>query len=344
MERVEERVFNLNKPSVWKLRVSRSTLIFVAMLALLLVLSVVSLFVGVRTITIVGLLSGQENQMMVLVVSRIPRLIAILTAGMSMSVVGLIMQQLARNKFVSPSTSGTMESASLGVLVALLYFASAPVIVKLLIAFVFALMGTAIFMRILEQVKYKDVIFVPLLGIMFGGVIGSFTTFIAYRHDMIQTLSAWSYGDFSGVLRGRYELLYIAVPATIVAYLYADRFTLAGMGESFAVNLGLNYKQVMNIGLGIIALSTSVVVLTVGAIPFLGLIVPNVVTIMMGDSVKKSLPYTAVLGSVFVLVCDLLGRTIRYPYEIPIGLIVGVIGGVIFLYLIMRRGVYAPQP
>ena len=137
------------------------------------------------------------------------------------------------------------------------------------------------------------------------------------------------------------EMLYIAVPVTLLAYLFADRFTLAGMGEEFAVNLGLHYKQIVNTGLAIVALTTSVVVLTVGAIPFLGLIVPNVVTMIMGDNIKKSLPYTALLGALFVLACDIIGRTIRYPYEIPIGTIVGVLGSGMFLFLIMRRGAYA---
>lgn len=311
--------------------------------ACLLVLSFVSLFVGVRTLTPWGLLTAQGDQIQVFFISRVPRLIAILTAGMSMSVVGLIMQQLARNRFVTPSTSGTVESATLGIFVSILFFSSAPLLVKMAIAFVFALSGTMLFLKILERVQLKDVIVVPLIGIMFGGVIGSITTFFAYRHDLLQTLGAWTNGDFSGILRGRYELLYIAVPVTIVAYLFADRFTLAGMGEEFSINLGLNYSQVMNTGLGLIALTTSVVVLTVGAIPYLGLIVPNVVTMMMGDNLKKVLPYTALFGAIFVLASDIIGRTIRYPYEIPIGTVVGVLGSGIFLLLILRRGVYATR-
>jgi iron complex transport system permease protein len=309
--------------------------------ALLGALALYSLFLGVHEMTLAGLFNGEDRQTQILLVSRIPRLIAIITAGMGMSVVGLIMQQLARNKFVTPSTAGTVEAASLGILVAILFFGAASVMQKMLIAFAFALAGTLIFMQILEHIKFKDVIFVPLVGIMFGGVIGSVTTFFAYRYDLIQTLGAWTNGDFSGILRGRYEMLYIAVPVTILAYLFADRFTLAGMGEEFAINLGLNYKAVVNTGLTIVALTTSVVVLTVGAIPFLGLIVPNVVTMIMGDNVKKSLPYTALLGALFVLACDIIGRTIRYPYEIPIGTIVGVLGSGMFLFLIMRRGTYA---
>ena len=310
---------------------------------LLLCLSLFSLFVGVRNITLAGLLSGEADQMLVFVVSRVPRLIAILTAGMGLSVVGLIMQQLARNKFVSPSTAGTMEAASLGLLIALIFFTGAPLLVKMLISFVFALAGTLIFMQILERVKYKDVIFVPLVGIMFGGVIGAITTFIALRYDLLQSLGAWMTGSFAGVLRGRYELLYLAVPVTILAYFYADRFTLAGMGEDFAVNLGLNYKQVVNLGLALVALATASVVLTVGMIPFLGLIVPNIVTLILGDNLKRTLPHTALAGAIFVLVCDLIGRTVRYPYEIPIGLVIGVLGSAIFLYLILNKGAYATQ-
>lgn len=309
----------------------------------LLILSFVSLFVGVRTVTPWGLLAAQDDQIQVFLISRIPRLIAILTAGAGMSVVGLIMQQLARNKFVTPSTAGTVESATLGIFVSILFFSSASLLSKMLIAFFFALAGTMIFLKILERVQLKDVIVVPLVGIMYGGVIGSITTFFAYRHDLLQTLGAWTNGDFSGILRGRYELLYIAVPVTVVAYLFADRFTLAGMGEEFSVNLGLNYAQVMNTGLGLIALTTSVVVLTVGAIPYLGLVVPNVVTLLMGDNIKKVLPYTALLGAIFVLASDIIGRTIRYPYEIPIGTVVGVIGSGLFLFLILRRGVYATR-
>ncbi len=312
-------------------------------IVLLIILSGISLFIGVSTVTLDGLLSGDSKQLQTFMVSRIPRLIAIIIAGMSMSVVGLIMQQLARNKFVSPSTAGTMESATLGILISSFFFSSTSVLGRTAVSFVFALIGTMIFMKILDYAKYKDVIFVPLVGIMFGSVIGSITTFIALRYDMLQSLGAWMAGSFAGILSGRYEMLYIAVPTTIVAYLYADRFTLAGMGEHFSTNLGLNYKQVMNIGLAITALSTAVVVLTVGVIPFLGLVVPNVVTIIFGDNLKRTLPLTALAGSLFVLICDIFGRLVRYPYEIPISLVVGIVGSIIFIYLITKRGAYASK-
>src|SRR5690606_3373409 len=162
-------------------------------------------------------------------------------------------------------------------------------------------------------------------------------TFFAYQNDLIQNISSWLIGDFSMIIKGRYELIYLSIPMLILAYLFANRFTIAGMGESFAKNLGLNYRQVVQVGLIIVAFITASVIITVGVIPFLGLIVPNIVSIFRGDHLKKNLPHTALLGANFLLFCDILGRIIIFPYEIPINVMVGVIGSAIFIYLLIRR-------
>ncbi|MEC0245798.1 ABC transporter permease [Paenibacillus chitinolyticus] len=303
----------------------------------LIVLSVASIFIGVKDISPLDLFNLSDDKVHILLVSRLPRLISILIAGMSMSVIGLIMQQLSRNKFVSPTTAGTMDSARFGILVSMMLFTSAGPLEKMLIAFVFALLGTFIFMKILDRVKYKDTIFIPLVGLMFGNIVSSITTFFAYKNNLIQNMSSWLQGDFSMIMKGRYEIMYISIPVLVIAYLFANRFTIAGMGEEFSTNLGLKYKQVVNIGLVIVALVSSVVILTVGTLPFLGLIIPNIVTLYMGDNLKKALPHTALLGAVFVLFCDILGRVIIFPYEVSIGLTVGVIGSGIFLYMLLAR-------
>ncbi|WP_373895003.1 ABC transporter permease [Virgibacillus natechei] len=306
----------------------------------LIILSVISVFLGVSDITPLDLFSLTEGQAQVLLVSRIPRLLSILIAGMSMSICGLIMQQLSRNKFVSPTTAGTLDSARLGILVSMMIFTAANQFQQMLVAFAFALLGTFIFMKILEKIKFKDAIFIPLIGLMFGNIISSVSTFIAYQNDLIQNMSSWMQGDFSMIMSGNYELMFVSIPILILAYFYANKFTIAGMGEDFSKNLGLNYRQVVNLGLTITALVTASVVLSVGVIPFLGLIIPNIVTIYQGDHLKKSLIHTALLGAVFVLMCDVIGRIIIYPYEIPISLTVGVIGSGIFIYLLLRRKKY----
>lgn len=300
------------------------------------ILSIISLFVGVSSISISEILAGNQDQIDIMLLSRIPRLVSIILAGAGMSIAGLIMQQLSRNKFVSPTTAGTLDATRLGILVSMLIFANATTMQKMFVAFIFALAGTFLFMNILDRIKFKDAIFIPLVGLMFGNILNSITTFFAYRANIIQNLSAWLQGDFSMIMKGRYELLYISIPILILAYLYANRFTVAGMGEDFAKNLGIPYKQVVNIGLILVATITVTVVLTVGMIPFLGLIIPNIVSIFKGDHLQKTLPHTALLGAAFLLLADILGRLIIYPYEISISLMVGVIGSGIFLILLFR--------
>jgi iron complex transport system permease protein len=304
----------------------------------IIILASISLLIGAGDLSLSALFSPQEGQYatQILLISRVPRTLALILAGTAMAVAGTIMQMLTRNRFVEPSTAGTVESASLGLLIVTLFAPEAPVIVKMLVAAGFALAGTALFLRILRLVPLRSVLTVPLVGIMLGGIIGAITTFFAYRFDLLQSLNAWTTGDFSGVLRGRYELLWVAFALTLLAYLAADRLTLAGMGRDFATNLGLRYRGVVSFGLIIVAMVTATIVVTVGMLPFLGLIVPNVVSLMMGDNMRRSLPWVAVLGAGLVLICDIVGRVAYYPYEIPIGTIMGIVGSGLFLFLLLR--------
>ena len=295
-----------------------------------------SLFVGVGDLTPADLLHPDEAQARVLWTSRVPRLLAILLAGSAMAVAGLVMMHLTRNRFVSPQTAGTTEWVGLGIVVATLWSGGTSVLGKMSIGVVFALAGTALFVWLLQRMVLTDVVVVPLVGILLGGVVSAATTFLAYRFDLLQSMDVWMNGDFSGVLAGRYELLWLVLAATVVAYLWADRFSVAGMGESFAINLGVAYTRVVVVGLAIASVVTAIVVVSVGSIPFLGLVVPNLVTLAMGDNLRRVLPVTALTGAAFVLVCDVLARTVRYPYEVPVGMIGGVIGGVLFIWLLLR--------
>jgi len=317
----------------------RNALLLAVGTLVVLALAVVSLTVGVFDLSWHGLFEGGEDRLdvLVLLASRAPRTIAVILVGASMGVAGLLMQLLSRNRFVAPSTAGTVESASLGILVAMLLAPGAPVMIKMLIAAAFALAGTALLMTIVQRTPLASPLVVPLIGLMLGGVIGAATTFIAYRFDLLQSLASWTTGDFSRVLRGRYELLWLSGALTALAYLAADRFTVAGMGESFTKNLGLNYRRVMVLGLVIVALVTAVNVVTVGNVPFIGLVVPNVVSLLVGDNVRRAVPWIAIFGAGFVLACDLLGRILRYPYEVPVGTVIGVVGAALFLFLLMRR-------
>ncbi|MFS0674789.1 ABC transporter permease [Ornithinibacillus sp. 179-J 7C1 HS] len=307
------------------------------------VLSIISLFIGAIDISLRDLLDFESDKVQIFLVSRVPRLMAIILAGAGMSIAGLIMQSLSRNKFVSPTTAGTLDAAKLGIMISMLFLTNVTYTQQVMFSFAFALAGTFIFMQILDRIKFKDVIFVPLIGIMYGNILSSITTFFGYEADILQNISSWLMGSFTLIISGRYELLYISVPAIILAYLYANKFTVAGMGEDFAKNLGLSYKVVLNIGLVLVAIISTSVVLTVGVIPFLGLIVPNIVSLYMGDNLRKTIPHTMALGVVFLLICDIIGRIIIHPYEIPVNVTVAVIGSAIFLMMLFRGRAYAKK-
>jgi len=298
------------------------------------ILSIVSLFVGVSDISTFNI--GAE-ELEILLISRVPRLLSILIAGIGMSVSGVIMQQIGNNKFISPSTAGTIDSAKFGILLSLIVFTNVNVFEKMILAFICAVAGTLIFMMILKKIKVKNVVFIPLIGIMLGNVIGSITEFFAYKYNLNQNMTAFSQGSFSSILKGNYEILYLSIPLVIVAFAYVNKFTLAGMGEEMSVSLGLNYKKIANLGVVIVALVSALVVITAGEIPFVGLVIPNIISIWKGDNLKNNISLIALLGASFLLVCDIISRLLIFPYEIPINLTVGVIGAVIFLYLLFRR-------
>jgi len=293
--------------------------------------------VGVIDLSISDILAGNTEQLELILISRLPRLLAILCTGAGMSVAGLIMQQLCSNKFVSPSTGATISSAQFGILIAILVFPHSTLADKTFFAFAFAILGTWFFVFFMQRIKFKDIIMVPLVGIMFGNIISGVIDYLSYKHGVVQALNAWLVGDFSLIIRGRYEIAFLVVPLIIIAFIFANHFNIVGMGENFSKNLGVNYNFVLFAGLSIAALITASVVVTVGSIPYLGLIVPNVVSMFKGDKIRGSLLDIALFGAVFVLACDIIGRLVIFPYEIPISLTVGVIGSLVFIALMFNR-------
>ncbi|EEV5434159.1 ABC transporter permease [Campylobacter coli] len=311
------------------------------LLILLVVFGIISLFIGVIRINLDDIFSLSTTQLEIILLTRIPRLVAILLTGMSLSICGLIMQQLTQNKFVSPTTAGTMDCAKFGILISLIFFTGASFFTQTIIASVFALLGSFIFIQILRKIKLKDVIFVPLIGLMFGGIINAITTFFAYALNYIQNIQGWLQGSMANVMQGNYELLYISLPLFILAYFLAHKITIAGMGEDLALNLGVSYNTILFLGLIIVSIITSVVIVSIGVIPFLGLIIPNLVAIYRGDNLKKNLIYIALCGALFLLICDIISRLVIFPFEMPLSITTGVLGSLIFIFLLLKRKTYA---
>ncbi|WP_375689423.1 ABC transporter permease, partial [Bartonella sp. AP57NXGY] len=297
---------------------------------------ILSIFVGYSDVTPSNLFAADPHAWLIFWQTRLPRTIAILLVGAALALSGMIMQLLTRNRFVEPSTTGTIESASLGILFIMIFWPDIPVLGKMVVATIFAMVGTLLFMFLLRRIPLKSALIVPLTGIMLSYIIGSLTNAIADYEMLLPSLQAYLFGSFSMVLEGKYELLWLSLPLCILAYCTADRFTVASLGEDLTNNLGLNYRVVMFFGLFIVASITAVVVCTIGRIPFVGLIIPNIVSSFMGDNMRYTAPWVAISGAGLVLICDLLGRIIHPSLEIPISTIMGVIGSFIFMILLLR--------
>ena len=315
---------------------SKSWLSTVILAALLAILSVLSLFVGATEIHISSLLSG-GMELKIFLLARIPRLLAILCTGIGMSVAGLIMQQLCMNKFVSPTTGATIQSAQFGIALAMVFFPTMGLWVRTLFAIALAVVGTLAFVFFIQRIQVKDTVLVPLVGIMFGNIIGGVTNFISWQWEINQQLNTYFSSSFALIIRGNYELVYLVVPLVILAFLYANHFNIVGMGQDFSRNLGVNYNLILLLGLSIASVITASVIVIVGQISYIGLIVPNLVALFKGDKIRGTLLDTALFGALFVLICDILARSIIIPYEIPIELIVGIVGSVIFIAMLMYK-------
>lgn len=304
---------------------------------LLLILTIISLFVGVHGVSITGLLEGDEIERMLFIKTRFPRTISLILAGGMLSVGGKIMQHLMQNKFVSEGTIGMMDSARLGILIVMIFLPNSSILTRSFAAFVFAYVGVLLFLSLSKVLPKGDPMILPLTGVMFGNIIGAIATFLAYQFQVVQNVSSWLQGNFATVMEGSYELIYVTIPVFILLYFLGYQITIAGLGSELSTNLGLNHQRLQWIVFAMVALGSSSVLLMVGAIPFLGVVVPNLVSLFYGDHFKNTMGLTAIFGAIFLLVCDIIARVLIAPYEIPVSVVVGVIGGALFLFLLMRR-------
>lgn len=306
-------------------------------LGLFAILCGASLLVGARQLAWSQVFSLSGDAWLTVTASRLPRLAALVLTGVGLSVCGVILQQIVRNKFVEPATSGGLDAAKLGILASMTLAPAGGAMRRMLFALVFCFAASLVYVAIIRRIKFKNTVLVPVIGLMYGSVLSAVAEFYAYRYNILQSMQGWLLGDFSKVVQGNYEIIYLILPIVALTYLYAHRFTVLGMGEGVATSLGLSYSATAALGLMLVAVTVSATVITVGAIPFVGLLIPNLVALHHGDNLGRTLPIVALGGASLLLACDILGRLLIYPFEVPIGLTAGSVGGVLFLVLIIWK-------
>lgn len=302
---------------------------------LFVVFTIASLFIGALDgVTPQALIQGDEIARLVFIHSRIPRTMAIILSAAGLSVAGLIMQAISRNKFMSPSTAGTTDAAALGLLFSFIFFSSQSAMVQTIFAFTFALVATLIFTIIISRLKIRETVYIPLLGMMFGGMISALTTAIAFQFEAMQVVNMFNMGSFARL--GDFRMVYIVIVPIFLAVAFATKFSIIGLGEDFAKNLGVSYNQVVIVGLIVVSLISAATFVAVGPLPFIGLIIPNMATSFYGDNLKKSIFDLMLFGAVFVLICDIISRLVIFPFEMNVTLTISIVGGAIFMIYLIR--------
>lgn len=304
---------------------------FIVTIIVVVILGIISLFTGVYDIR------GQEDGAEMFFITRVPRTVALMLTGAAMAMAGLVMQLLTQNRFVEPTTTGTIEWAGLGLLLVYLLVPAPTLVMRMTGAIIFSFIGTMIFFLFLRRVKLRSSLIVPIIGLMLGAVISAVSTFIGLLFQMTQSIENWFVGSFAAVQVGRYEYLWIIVIVTLFIFIYANRLTLAGLGEDVATSLGANYNRIVFVGTGLISLAVGIVAAVIGNLPFLGLIVPNIVSMFRGDDLRSNLPWVCLIGMGTITTCDIISRTIIMPFEVPVSLILGTVGAVVFITILLRQ-------
>ncbi|AZP05110.1 ABC transporter permease [Jeotgalibaca ciconiae] len=304
---------------------------FIIAMIVVIILGIISLFTGVYDI------QGQEDGMNMFFITRVPRTMSLMLTGAAMSMAGLVMQLITQNRLVESTTTGTVEWAGLGLIFVYLLFPAPTLVQRMTGAIVFSFIGTMIFFFFLRRVKLRSSLIVPIIGMMLGAVISAFSTFIGLVFQMTQNIESWFVGSFASVQIGRYEYLWLIVIITFFIFIYADRLTLAGLGEDVTISLGVNYNIIVLLGTILISFAVGIVAAVIGNLPFLGLIVPNIVSMYRGDDLRSNLPWVCVLGMGTITICDIISRTIIMPFEVPVSLILGTVGAIVFIVILLRQ-------
>ena len=304
---------------------------FILAIIVVIILGIISLVTGVYDIR------GQEDGLQMFFITRVPRTVALMLTGAAMSMSGLVMQLVTQNRLVEPTTTGTIEWSGLGLALVYLLFPAPSLVLRMTGAIIFSFIGTMVFFFFLRRVKLRSSLIVPIIGMMLGAVVSAISTFIGLVFQMSQNIETWFVGSFAPIQIGRYEYLWLIIIITFFIFIYADRLTLAGLGEDVSTSLGINYNRIVLLGTALISVAVGIVAAVIGNLPFLGLIVPNIVSMYRGDDLRSNLPWVCVLGMGTITACDIVSRVIIMPFEVPVSLILGTVGSVVFIIILLRQ-------
>jgi len=283
--------------------------------------------------------SGQyltENN--VIRILRLPRTIIAILVGMSLSVSGLIYQELFQNKLVSPDLLGVSNGAGVGAALAIILGFSGVLLSAF--AFVFGITTVVLTVCISKNFKSKSSMILLLSGIVVGGFMSSILSMLRYfaqDEAIISNITFWLMGSFAYTnMSDVFVLLPIVGIMMAILLIIKWRINIIALGQEEAKTLGLNYNLYRVIIIAMATLLTASSVAIAGTISWIGLVVPHIVRLVVGRDTKNTIPITIVFGGIFMLICDILSRTFTSS-EIPISALTGLIGTPVFIFILLRK-------
>ena len=277
-------------------------------------------------------------------VARLPRVLAGALVGAALAAAGVVLQALLRNPLATPFTLGVSSGAALGAMLAtaghleatLLGISAVP-----LASFTGSMLATAIVYGLATmQRRGLSTTVLLLAGVTLNAFFSALILFVQYFADMTETLRAvrWLMGDLDvgtlAPLAGALPLLLLAAAGMTVL---PRALNLLTMGEDVAASRGVDVHRTQRLAFLSASLATGAAVSLGGPVGFIGIIVPHLVRLIVGADHRLVLPASTLLGAAFLVLCDVLARTLLAPVEVPVGIITAVIGGPFFLWLLVRH-------
>ncbi|GAA0090438.1 iron ABC transporter permease [Paraclostridium bifermentans] len=312
-------------------------------LALLLILLVLLTTIGSVNLSfteIINALINNDNKMVTTIVykMRLPRNILAALVGANLAVSGVLLQSVMKNPLADPGITGVSSGASVAAIFILLLLPQYTAILPIA-----AFIGGAIACILVFLMAYKNGLKpgrIVLAGVAINTILGGVISYLSTMYsDRIQSAMLWLNGSLATKTWADVEMLFIYSIVGLVVSLFLIRSAnVLELGDDAATNLGFNVNltRLLISGVAVFLAATSTAV--VGIISFVGLIVPHIARMIMGSDHKFTIPFSMILGSIVLLVADTLGRTIGGAVEIPVGVIMSIVGGPFFLYLLRKRG------
>lgn len=269
---------------------------------------------------------------------RLPRAIGAIIAGVGLSVSGLILQNVTNNSLASPNIIGVNSGAGLFVII-LLTFLPGTTYIMPIVSFVGAFLTTILIIGISSKTGSSKITII-LSGMIITTLLNAIISLISLvDNDVLVSYNYFSIGGLSGLTIDKLIMPLVLIILVLICSLFITKdLDVLSLGDEVATSLGVNVRRTRFIALAIASLSAACVVCFAGLLGFVGLIVPHISRKIIGNNTKKSLIVSSLIGSVLVLLADLLGRIIIAPSEIPVGIIMALIGAPFFLIILLKEG------